>query len=359
MPETTGNWSEQIMPLVQKALPPAQFEILDIIPRGTEKITRLAGPEGILAPLASQFLAIHDTVNGSIDLESWIDKFEACFPEVVSFTSIDFSEKLKPWGRDYEHRPRIFIRESNPKEGFYICEFFPEGKDFPSEILFGRTHEIISQAFTIMGVNRQLARYDIGALVGMPVNDYLRNYPSDSTSLIFRLKTKPKSYSEPMLYKTIRVPFVNIAKLDYPRMWNACGGINGLDYGPIGCRAKIGKGEDINKLYEVVCHGSTNEIAKANCLKFLDFSQLELRKFTFNKSEWENVSDTSLNDVYKVFPCSVSILNTKLSIADRKGQLTTGGYKKSSKARILMRGETTPPEFDEIKDNLIQLINNP
>jgi hypothetical protein len=352
------DWQSQIVPLVEKALPKSQFEILDILPVGG-KLHRLAGPEGILAPLASQFLAIHDVVAGGIELESWIDKFEACFPDVQVFANPDFMDKLKPWGRNYEDRPRIYIREHDEKTGLYLCEIFPEGKDFPSEMIFGNTKEIIGQAMFLMALNRQLARYDIGGLLGMPVNDYLRNYPSDSVSAVFRLKTKPKSYDEPMLYKTVRVPFVAISKLDYSRIWNACGGNDGLEYGPIGCRAKIGKGEDINKLYEVVSFGPNESSAKANVQRFLDFSSLDVKKFTYNKSEWENISDTSLNDTYKIYPCSFSILNTKLSTADRKGQLTSGGYKKSAKARILLRGETAPPEFDEIKQNLLQLINSP
>lgn len=451
-----ANWQEQIMPLVERALPSAEYEILDIIPKGSQIIHRLAGPEGMVAPLASQFLALEKVITGGIDLDEIGDKFELCFPEISNFSSPDFNDKSRPWGRSYENRPRFYIRDKDEKSGFFICEFYPNGRDGKSIMLYGRPHEIIShlfllmaigvqasstnnddfdlenfiddfqlcfpnigtfldpdfsdkarpwgmaledrpriyirqksasghylceffpegkddqgqilygraenilqQIFTIMAVRRQLARYDIGAIIGAPINDYLRHWPSQSRlSLVFRLKTKPENYRDPVLYKTIRVPFIQASKIDYLRLWTACGGTQGLDWGPIACRAKIGKGENINQLHEVVAHGPSEEVAKQNVDRFLEFTELEVKRYTFNRSDWKNVADTSLNDTYKVYPCSVSVINSRLSQLDRKGQLTSGGYKKSIKSRILLKKETPPPNFEAIKANLLQFSNS-
>lgn len=333
------SWLEKITPMIQRALPPSEYEVMEIQPRRSEdKFYYLAGSEGMLAPLTSQFLALQEMVQGShLKLEDWIEKFETCFPSIENFSSLDFRDKTKPWGRPYEDRPRIFIRYS--ENGYYACEMFPDGNENSnfSQLLFGDTKEIIAQAMSCINLSRNLDFYDIGGLLGYPVNEYFKMFPTEGINLHFRLKTKPKDYTEGVLYKSIRVPKVDINKLNYSKLWSACGGETGLDFGPISANQKIGP-EEISKnakgLSLIVAKGPTDDKAKENVLRFLDFSSLKPKKLFYSKE------DLKEGLKYKVFPCSVSFLITTIdrkTSGDTKGQETYAGNKTTKKTRILMK----------------------
>lgn len=351
---------EKITPMIKGALPPAEYEVMEVQPRRSEdKFYYLAGSEGMIAPLTSQFLALHEMVQGSqLNLEDWIEKFENCFPSIENFSSLDFQNKPEPWGRPYKDRPRIFIRYS--ENGYYACEMFPDGNensDF-SQLLFGGAKEIIAQAMNCMALSRNLDYYDIGGILGYPVNEYFKMFPTEGISLHFRLKTKIQSYTESVLYKNVRVPKVDINKLDYSKLWNACGGDTGLDFGPISANQKIGPAQiskDVKNLSLIVAKGPTDDKAKENVLRFLDFSLFEAKKLFYSKED----SEEGLS--YKVFPCSVSFLITKIeqnASASTKGQETYAGKKTTNKTRILMRNSKKPPQFDFILEQLEEAMRN-
>lgn len=349
MSETSGivQWGTKVTRLINAANPPGAYQVMQIQPdRDKEEFFHLAGSEAFLVANSSLFMALREFILnqlGNVDLKEFIEAFEKGFPDVVGFREPRFNDKLKPWGREFSDRPRIFIRKEYPG-GRYVCELILDGE---SLALWGTAAEIVNQVAFAMQRSQQLEQYDLGAWVGYPVGEYLRQFPQESKlTLMFRLKTADK----PVHYKTVRVPFVNRAALNYRKLREACGGDAGLMWGKISANAKIGKGADIKKLSVVVASGPNESEAKKNLKGFLQLTTLPTQGIFYNQPDNENKRDRGESRSYKVVPCSVGILNqrvAKLAERDRLqgGRSSYAGKIKGRTVRFLLTSKSEPPDF--------------
>ncbi|MCT7987619.1 hypothetical protein [Laspinema olomoucense] len=314
--------------------------------RDKQDYYHLAGSEAFLVANSSLFLAIRELLANqlgqNVDLKKFIEDFEKGFPDVANFRDPKYNDPLKPWGRDFNDRPRIFIRKEYPG-GRYVCEFVLDGEAL---VLWGTASEVIGQVAIAMQRAQQLEQYDLGAWVGYPVGEYLRQFPQESKlTLIFRLKTE-----KPIHYKTVRVPFVGRSALNYRKLREVCGGDAGLLWGKISVNAKIGKGEDIKKLSAIYAAGPNESEAKKNLKGFLGLTTLPTQAIFYNQGDNENKKDRDDRSSYKVYPCSVGILNQKISkLAERDrlsgGRSTYAGKVKGSTVRFLLTAKAEPPDF--------------
>ncbi|MCT7971090.1 hypothetical protein [Laspinema olomoucense] len=340
------KWGSKIFDLVNAANPPGAYQVIQIQPdREKQDFYHLAGSEAFLVANSSLFLAIRELLlsqSGSVDLKKFIENFEKGFPDIANFKDPKLNDKLKPWGRDFKDRPRIFIRHEYPG-GRYVCEFILDGE---SLVLWGTAPEIVNQIAIAIQRAQQLEQYDLGAWVGYPVGEYLRQFPQESKlTLIFRLKTE-----KPIHYKTVRVPFVSGSVLNYRRLREVCGGDAGLQWGKISVNAKIGKGEDIKKLSAIYAAGPSESEAKKNLKGFLSLTSLPTQAIFYNQGDNENKKDRDDRTSYKVYPCSVGILNQKVvKLAERDrlsgGRSTYAGKVKGSTVRFLLTSKAEPPDF--------------
>ncbi|MCT7955721.1 hypothetical protein [Laspinema palackyanum] len=340
------KWGDRIFDLVNASNPPGAYQVLQLQPdRDKEDFYHLAGSEAFLVANSSLFLAFRELLNnelGLVDLKKFIESFEKGFPDVTNFRDVKFNDKNKPWGREFADRPRIFIRHEYPG-GRYVCELVLDGD---SLILWGTAREIVNQVAIAMQRSQQLEQYDLGAWVGYPIGEYLRQFPQESKlTLIFRLKTE-----KPVHYKTVRVPFVARSALNYRRLREVCGGDTGLMWGRISANAKIGKGEDIKKLSAVYASGPNESEAKKNLKGFLGLTTLPTQGIFYTQGDNENKKDRDDRQAYKVFPCSVGILTqrvVKMAERDRLsgGRRTYAGKVKGSTVRFLLTAKTEPPDF--------------
>lgn len=342
-----GKWGAKVFDLVNSANPPGAYQVMQLQPdRDKQDFYHLAGSEAFLVANSSLFLAFRELLlnqlGSNINLKEFIESFEKGFPDVAGFRDPKLNDKLKPWGRDFTDRPRIWIRKEYPG-GRFVCEFVLDGE---SLVLWGTAQEIVNQVAIAMQRSQQLEQYDLGAWVGYPVGEYLRQFPQESKlTLIFRLKTE-----KPVHYKTVRVPFVNRTALNYRRLREACGGETGLMWGKISCNAKIGKGEDIRKLSAVYAAGPNESEAKKNLKGFLGLTTLPTQGIFYNEGDNENKKDRFDRSSYKVYPCSVGILNQKVSKMAERDRLAGGrssyaGKVKGKTVRFLLTSKAEPPDF--------------
>lgn len=302
-------------------------------------------------------IASSDAKKVDFDLDNWINDFEDGF---TRFEKINPQFKAHYWGQGFGNRPRI--KELNEQvdaqriEGYRVVEFFPD-RDIEDEsyILFGTPMELMTQVSFIMNVHVMLCRINMGAWVGYPLDEYLREKPRVAVTMQIILTT----YKRPPYYKLgsrwfskrrVTIPLVDKTKLTYQAIRNACGGSAGQNWGEYTARAYISLDEHSKGIHQVVAGGSTEEKAKQNLKKFLAFTEGKLRGMTVNKIDYTEGDraldpDKTRYNSFDVYPAWITLWNSKLIALDDKrsgGKKTLSGKMLSKENKLFIYPEKEP-----------------
>lgn len=309
----------------------------------------------------------NDAQKLDFDLDNWINDFEDGFPR---FEKINPQFKPNYWGQTFNNRPRI--KELNEQvdaqriEGYRVVEFFPDrDKEDESYILFGTPMELMTQISFMMNLHIMMRKMDLGAWVGYPLDEYLREKPRVSISVQIILTT----YKRPPYYKLgdkwfskrrVTIPLVDKSKLTYQAIRNACGGNAGQNWGEYSARAYISLDETTKGIHQVVAGGSTEEKAKQNLKKFLAFTEGKLRGMTVSKvdySEGDRASDPdkARYNSFDVYPAWITVWNSKLVALDDKkhnGKKTLSGKMISKENKLFIYTDKEPLGWTKIVNDI-------
>lgn len=314
---------------------------------------------------------VRDIINNNrrrvdFDLDNWINDFENGF---TRFVKINPQFKEHYWGQGFGNRPRI--KELNEQidaqqvEGYRVVEFFPD-RDIEDEsyVLFGTPLELMTQISSLMNMRLMLQRLDIGAWVGYPLDEYLREKPRTEISMQIILTTyrRPPYYSIGSRWfsrRRVTIPLVDRSKLTYQAIRNACGGNAGQNWGEWSARAYVSLDDDSKGIHQMVAGGNSEESAIKNLKKFLPFSQCKLRGLTVNKIDYtegdraKDPDNTKYNS-FSVYPAWITLWNTKLVQLDdkrNKGKKTLSGKMLSKHNKLFIYSEKEPVTWtDTVKD---------
>lgn len=311
----------------------------------------------------------NDSTKQDFDLDNWISDFEDGFPR---FTKINPVLKKNYWGQEFGNRPRV--RELNVEgdaqlvEGYRVVEFFPEREnEEESYILFGTPIELMSQLTLLQNWRMMLSNKleGVGNFVGYPIDEYLRAKPRQELTIQIILTT----HKEPPFYKKsdkwyskrqVTIPAVDKSKITYKALRDACGGKSGQDWGEWTARAYVSLDERSKGLHQIVSGGDTQEKAKANLEKFLQFTRCKIRGITYHQIDYTKGDrakdpDRRQYNSFEVYPAWATVLNTKLVQLDdarRDGKKTLSGKLLSKKNKLYLYMEREPswwlPSLQEV-----------
>lgn len=315
----------------------------------------------------------NENSNVEFDLDNWITDFENGFLDYEKTNPL-----FKPgyWGQGLENRPRI--REVNVEpnaqsdQGYRIVEFFPnrDNKD-ESYLFFGTPIELRMQIAIFMNFSVMLRGMDVGAWLGYPIDEYLRMKPRSGITLQIILTT----YKNPPYYqlgnqwfsqRQVTIPNVEKSKVTYEAIRNACGGSQGQNWGEWSARAYLVDEDAPKGIRQMVAGGSTEQGAKENLKKFLNFTQCKVTRITVNKIDYtqgndKNDPDREKYNSFKVYPAWISILNTKLVALNAKNhgiKKTLSGKQLGKKNKLYIFMDKKPAYWQSQLEEVTQKTYN-
>lgn len=148
---------------------------------------------------------------------------------------------------------------------------------------------------------------DVGSLIGMPVDDYLRAKPQTLRIVItFFSVEKPPFISKNgirLVKATYAIPDLKLSKLDWQTIKNACG-INGYMWGRFRCTGTLSNGRQMQVM------GATGDEAEDRLRALLTLSEAELvKKPTIAEDRAEDNTGSYLKQPTRVWPAFFTIMN--------------------------------------------------
>ncbi|MEO0884660.1 MAG: hypothetical protein AAFY54_01845 [Cyanobacteria bacterium J06648_10] len=250
-------------------------------------------------------------------------------------------------------------KAANPEDPERGVLLYPD-RDNPSEkiVLAGKQNELIPQVQGILANQRALTNREVGQLVGMPVDDYVRE-----RDLTLRLKFELFDKPAPPYYGTrgndltrvaITVPDVKRSALDWTTLKLALGGSNGYTWGRFKARGRIS-----GKRY-VTAYGATEAEAVRRLRAVMELSESTI--LTINVTEELKTNERLINprlqkESTQVYPGYVSIVNRDRTIAADQGRASVDSAWVDKRNRFELWRTTPPIDFDDRVRELLRFAN--
>ncbi len=107
----------------------------------------IAGPEWSVIQQSSSIKALHDLLGRrlgyTIDFEKWFEAFEYEYLKTLPPSKQPPANKLKPWGKDPENRPKklnLLTKDEAAKRGYMIIRFWKNRKQENNSIILAGTY---------------------------------------------------------------------------------------------------------------------------------------------------------------------------------------------------------------------------
>lgn len=359
-------------------------DVAEVVPNTTsastkKQIFQFAGSKAEIASQVSAFMANYELSQSLFgisppDFEKWCETFEAAFSDapVTTINSKVFGDKIKPWNRDRNNRPKIKILNKLGESLNYIwAEFYPDW-DNKEEAYFitGTPFMCVQQIMNIWNTKQIIENGDFAQLLGYPPSEYIKKRPTIGLSVVFVLW----NYKSPQIWRItgekkkkpkraqISIPFAKRSSLKYEAIRAALGGSTGLNWGDSNCIAWVADDLDNypkNKkgMPQMQCKGNSYNDAKSRLKNLLQFTDAKVVSMSGNKLDKEedlNPTNNS-NQVIKMFPIFMYVMNSRiLNFSSPEGRETRLGRLDTNKNRIELYHETKPRDFDRRLDELFK-----
>jgi hypothetical protein len=351
-----------------------------------------SGSRFMLQPQISLFNALRDFMRTELKLEGgekdldlidfnrWVEEFEDGYPAAANKPP-SMSIAGQPWGLpDRENRPRILILPASKYVGVStdrIAAFYPDRSRVDDVHFFaGSFKQIREQVQNTWAMIQRLKSQTIGAWVGYPLDQHLRQQPKSGLVLMLTLTPErgfpwdkivsrfPNGKALTLYRSQVAIPYPKRSALDHGILREACGGATGLNWGHYIARAYVSPipGETQTRgLSQLVARGSTDETAEANLLRFAALSDgfivdksVGVKKFTPPQLANPRTAATRNYDVY---PGWALVENAGL-VAASDTLPGGGGYSGHNEVRLYLNSPTKPAGWDDILQSLIRQDNN-
>jgi hypothetical protein len=240
-------------------------------------------------------------------------------------------------------------------------EIKPDRSTNETIVLTGKQELLKPQILQVLTDHQVLGARDLGTIVGMPADDYLRDRVQTKT--IYMILSLSESKSPPFAASATRVqievPDVNRAALDWDRIKLAIGGANGYLYGRYYAVAHFESGRKMK------CYAASKEEAldRIRALSFLVDSTLRTITTGEEDKEGERLLYPSLQkDLVKVYPNYATIFNRieLLQTATRQGvrSIRTGKAYELREDQLPLWTDRKPSTWESSIANLLNRGTN-
>ncbi len=177
--------------------------------------------------------------------------------------------------------------------------------------------QVISQ---VVATRRLIENRDVGEIIGVPAEDYVRGKPHTIRLTIFYFNYDSPPYTarsgQPFVRATYNIPDVKRIKLEWLTIKLACGGENGYIWGRFRATANLNNGRQMQ-----VYGGSANE-AEERIKALLELSDAKLLTLTVAEEKEEGRRDTNKR-MYKrntrIYPAYFTVMNyEKIEVEDER-----------------------------------------
>ncbi len=220
-------------------------------------------------------------------------------------------------------------------------EVTPDRSNDKEKIILAGNEQILKGGIIQTLASHQLIENrDVGSLIGMPVDDYLRAKPQTIRLVItfYSVKTPPwlAPDGQRLVKATYAIADIKRSKLDWLTIKNACGGVNGYMWGRYRCTGLLNNGRQMQVM------GATPDEAEDRLRALLALSDAELvKKPSITEDRQEDVSGTYIKQPTRVYPAFFTIMN-QYKIAGGQGSgipLSSGVYNRKNDKIMLWLDE--------------------
>jgi hypothetical protein len=236
-------------------------------------------------------------------------------------------------------------------------EITPDRSNDREKIVLAGPQEALKPLIIQTLTNHQLMEHkDIGSLIGMPVDDYLRARPQ-SLRLIITFYSVPKppfvaSNGQRLVRAYCAIPDLKRSKCNWQDIKAACGGANGYMWGRYRATANLNNGRQMQVM------GATADEAEDRLRAFASLSEAEiLGKPTLSEDRKEDITGTYLKQPTRVYPAFFTIMN-QYKVAGAQGSgisLLDGKYNRKND-KIYLWTDTEPLGTSE---RIAELLTRP
>ena len=225
-------------------------------------------------------------------------------------------------------------------------------------IIQGRQQVLQPQVLQIMSTYQLLGNRDIGLLVGEELNEALRGLsPSLRIAITFYSKKTPPYYTRGTGTRPKRVVYtisnVDRTKLDWTKIKDACGGVNGYNWGRFRATANLSNNRQMQ------CHGATEQEAekRLKALVSLTSATIVTLSITEERKVGRRAAGQPLNmPSTQVYPAFFIVMNNIEVPPSQGGRANLSGNRKVQKAKIELWHNTEPPDT---KDRIREVLRIP
>ncbi|MBD2571352.1 hypothetical protein [Anabaena lutea] len=226
-------------------------------------------------------------------------------------------------------------------------EITPDRSNENERIILAGPEQILKgNIIQTMSSYQLIENRDVGSLVGMPADDYLRAKPQSLRVIVsfFSVQKPPYiSKNARLVTATYAIPDVKTSKLDWETIKLACGGANGYMWGRYRCTGILDNGRQMQVM------GATPDEAEDRLKALLTLSNAQLvKKPTITEDRGEDVSGNYLKKPTKLYPGFFTIMNQYRVPGGRKGgiPMSDGTYNRKND-KILLWTDQKPIGTDE------------
>jgi hypothetical protein len=199
------------------------------------------------------------------------------------------------------------------------------------EIILSGSEETLKPIIALLiGIHQLIENRDIGDIVGMPLEDFVRAAPHTTKLTIFWHPKKEPPFNGARDEKLVRsycnIPDVDKKKLDWTMIKEAAGGTNGYMWGRFRCTANLDNGRQM-QVYgdtEKEAEDRLKALAKLSTAKILTVSVAEEKKIG-RREQFQTLYKEST----RVYPRYFCVVNSEkiLVESDRQRQKKIPGLK--------------------------------
>lgn len=205
-----------------------------------------------------------------------------------------------------------------------------------------------------INTQRLINNRDVGALVGMPIEDYMKAKPQTLRLVIqlFSIKEPPfvsRSGSAKLQRVTITIPDARRSSVDWDKIKLACGGPNGYTYGHYRATANLDNGR------QMALYASSPTEAENRLRAFVDLSTAKILtlSITDEKKTGERLKRPQLyKEAVKVYPVYFTVINREEYLDSARGKASLTQSYGDKKSRISLWPSVAPPDTQEIINRL-------
>ncbi|NEU76950.1 hypothetical protein PI95_031755 [Hassallia byssoidea VB512170] len=192
------------------------------------------------------------------------------------------------------------------------------------EIILSGSEETLKPIISLLiGVHQLLENRDIGDIVGMPLEEFVRAQPHTIKLTIFWYpnKTPPFSagHSEKLVRPYCNIPDVDKKKLDWGIIKQAAGGTNGYSWGRFRATANLDNGRQMK------IHASTEEEASKMLKNLAELSTAKILTLSITEEKKEGRREqyqTLFKETTKVYPAYFVVINSEKILVESERQRT-------------------------------------